>query len=72
MADGRQMVRKREDEALIKAKNLAEAAGQKALNLRKRAWKEATKEARNWRTTGKLKPAEISDGSGVLKRLRRF
>lgn len=68
VADGRQMVQRRDDEALTKAKRMVEAAKQKFHNHRKRTIVEAAKAARNWYSTGRLKPAEIVDGSGVLKR----
>ena len=65
------MVQKKDDD-LEKARKLVEAAETKAHNAIKRAFAEAAKEARKWRLTGRLAPAEIVDSDQGGRLLRRF
>jgi hypothetical protein len=63
------MIRQNKEDEIEKAKRVVEAVDQKALNARKRLFEEAIKEARKWRTLGKLGRAEVVDSEGSKKLL---
>jgi hypothetical protein len=60
------------DNDVEKARRLVEAADQKAKNACKRLFEEAAKEARKWRTSGRLGRAEVVDSEGGKRLLIRF
>jgi hypothetical protein len=62
----------REFEILVKAMKAIEAAPLKARNEIKRCFINATKEARKWRTTGRLDPAEIYESGRECRLLKQF
>jgi hypothetical protein len=53
------MNRQTKEDDIEKARRLVEATDQKALNTPKWLFKEAAKEARKWRTPGRLGRAEV-------------
>jgi hypothetical protein len=65
------MVKVREDDELTKARRVVEAAEQRAHNKIKRVYADAAKEARKWRLTGRLGPAEVVEEVGKVRLLRR-
>jgi hypothetical protein len=70
--DAREMIRQNKEDDIEKARRLVEAADQKAKNARKRLFEEAAKEARKWRTSGRLGRAEVVDSEGGKRLLIRF
>jgi hypothetical protein len=66
------MIRQNKEDDIEKARRLVEAADQKAKNARKRLFEEAAKEARKWRTSGRLGRAEVVDSEGGKRLLIRF
>ena len=72
VAQGRQMVQRREDEALAKARRVVEAAEVRAHNKMKAAFFDAAKLARKWRLTGILEPAFVCESGKSERTLRRF
>ena len=65
------MVLQREEDEVAKAQKIVDAANLRAHNARKRCFEDAAKEARRWRSIGKLDRAEVCDsglGSRLLKR----
>ena len=71
VADGRAMVRKREDEELRKAQRLIERAERIMKNRAKRFFSEAAKKARKWRMDGILDPLYIIDSIDGGRSVRR-
>ncbi|OWT42482.1 DDE superfamily endonuclease domain-containing protein [Pochonia chlamydosporia 170] len=72
VANGRHMVRRREDAALTEARRRVQAAEQRARNGYKRWFDAAAKEARKWRTSGRLEPAAIYETDRSCRLLKRF
>ncbi|KID81924.1 transposase [Metarhizium guizhouense ARSEF 977] len=72
VAQGREMVRQREEDQLAKARKTVEAAELKAVNARKRVFEEAAKKARKWRVSERLDRAEVVDSEGGRRLLKRF
>ena len=72
VAQGREMVRQREEDQVAKARKVVEAAELKALNARKRVFEEAAKHARKWRASERLGRAEVVDSDGGGRLLKRF
>ena len=72
MGEGREMVRQKEEDQVAKARRIVEAAELKAHNARKCCFEEAAKEARKWRTSGKLDRAEVCDSELGIRWLKRF
>ena len=72
MADGRAMVVQKNDDDLVKARKMVEAADLRERNAFKRWFTAIAKEARKWRMTGKLAPAEVVDSNGGMRLLKRF
>jgi hypothetical protein len=70
--NGRDMNRQTKEDDVERARRLVEATDQKALNTRKRLFEEAAKEARKWRTIGRLGRAEVVDSEGSKRLLIRF
>ena len=62
----------REFEILVKAMKAVEAAQLKARNASKRCFNDAAKEARKWRITGRLDPAEIYESGRECRFLKHF
>jgi hypothetical protein len=71
VAQARRKVKFREDYELAKARRLVEAAEQKERNKMKRFAADVAKEARKWRLTGRLEPAEVVEEVGKIRLLRR-
>ena len=69
---GREMVLQRKEDKLSKAVKVVEAAQLKARNTIKRCFNDAAKEARKWRITGRLGPAEIYESGREFRLLKRF
>ena len=69
---GREMVLQRKESELIKAMKVVEAAQLKARNASKRCFNDAAKEARKWRITGRLDPAEIYESGRECRFLKLF
>ncbi|OAQ58169.1 DDE superfamily endonuclease [Pochonia chlamydosporia 170] len=72
VAQGREMVQKREEDQIAKARKTVEAAELKAHNARRRWFEEAAKEARKWRASGRLGRVEICDSEYGTRWLKRF
>ncbi|KAH8743953.1 glycosyl hydrolase family 65 central catalytic domain-containing protein [Diaporthe sp. PMI_573] len=72
VAQGREMARQRGEDQLAKARRMVEAAELKALNARKRVFEEAAQKARKWRTSERLKRAEVIDSECGRRLLKRF
>jgi hypothetical protein len=60
------------DNDVEKARRLVEAADRKVKNKQKRLFEEVAKEARKWRTSGRLGRAEVVDSEGGNRLLIRF
>ena len=71
VAQGREMVHKREDQ-IAKARKVVEAAELRAHNARRRWFEEAAKEARKWRASGRLGRVEICYSEYGTRWLKRF
>jgi len=71
VAQARRMVKVREDDELAKARRVVQAAEQRAHNKIKRIYADAAKEARKWRLTGRLGPAEVVEEVGKIRLLCR-
>jgi hypothetical protein len=69
-AQTRRIIKQRDEDEVAKASRVVEQAEIRERNAFKRAFTAAAKEARKWRMTGKLGPAEIVE-SGKEKRLLR-
>jgi hypothetical protein len=69
---GREMVLQRKEDELSKVVKVVEAAQLKAHNAIKRCFNDAAKEARKWRITGRLGPAEIYESGWECRLLKRF
>jgi DDE superfamily endonuclease/Tc5 transposase-like DNA-binding protein len=72
VAHGREMVQQKEEDQVAKARRIVEAAELRAQNMRKRIFEEAAKEARKWRTSGKLDRVEVHDSELGIRWLKRF
>jgi hypothetical protein len=72
VAKARRIAKVREDDELAKARRVVQAAEQRARNKIKRVYADAAKEARKWRLTGRLGPAEVVEELGKLRLLRRI
>jgi hypothetical protein len=65
------MIKVREDDELAKARRVVQAAEQRAHNKIKRMYADAAKEARKWRLTGRLGPAEVVEEVDKIRLLKR-
>ncbi|KAI1098084.1 hypothetical protein F4804DRAFT_138153 [Jackrogersella minutella] len=72
VADGRAMVKQREDNLLEKARRMMEAAELNLKNDHKKWYFEAAKKARKWRTIGKPDPEVVYQTGKKCKYLKRF
>ena len=72
IAEGRYMVRQREEDEVERAKKVIEAAELRVRNARKRFFSEVAKEARRWRSIGKLDRALVYDSDHGWRLLKRF
>ena len=72
VTNGREMLVRREEDEVAKARKLVEAAELRAHNALKRWFEEAAKEARRWRSIGKLNRAEVCDSDHGSRLLKRF
>jgi hypothetical protein len=72
VAEGRHMVQKKEENEVLRAQKIIEAAEQRAWNQRKRVFSEAAKKARNWYLTGRLSKAAIYETGYCCRYLKRF
>lgn len=72
VAEGRAMVAQKKEDDLVKARKIVKAAELRAHNALKRAFAAAAKEARKWRLTGRLAPAEIVESQYGKRMLKRF
>ncbi|KAI1107604.1 hypothetical protein F4804DRAFT_296520 [Jackrogersella minutella] len=72
VAEGRAMVKQREDNLLEKTRRMVEAAELKLKNDHKKWYFEAAKKARKWRTIGKLDPAVVYERGKKCTYLKRF
>ncbi|KAF5128404.1 hypothetical protein E5D57_009343 [Metarhizium anisopliae] len=72
VAQGREMVRQREEDQLAKASKTVEAAELKAVNARKGVFEKAAKKARKWRVSEILERAEVVDSEVGRRLLKRF
>ncbi|KJZ68083.1 hypothetical protein HIM_12526 [Hirsutella minnesotensis 3608] len=72
VAEGRQMVKRREEDQVAKARKVIEDAEKKTRNARKRWFEETAKEARKWRASGRLERAEVCDSDRGKRWLKRF
>jgi hypothetical protein len=70
VAQARRTIKVREDDELIKARRVVQAAEQRAHNKIKRVFADAAKEARKWRLTGRLGPIEVVEELGKIRLLR--
>jgi hypothetical protein len=64
--------RQTKEDDVERARRLVDAEDQKASNARKRLFEEAAKEARKWRTLGRLGRAEVVDSEGGKRLLIRL
>jgi hypothetical protein len=71
VADAREMIQHREEDEVEKARKILEAAEAKVRRAYKRWFEEAAKEARKWRISGKLLPANVYDSELGLRILKR-
>ncbi|KAF5120292.1 hypothetical protein E5D57_013645 [Metarhizium anisopliae] len=73
VAQGREMVRQKEEDQLAKARKTVDEAELKAVNARKRVFEAAAKKkASKWRVSERLDRAEVVDSEGVRRLLKRF
>ncbi|KJZ67999.1 hypothetical protein HIM_12611 [Hirsutella minnesotensis 3608] len=72
VAQGREMVRKRDEEEVRRARRVVEAAEMKARSMRRKCFEDAAKKARQWRSSGKLSRAEVCDSERGTWWLKRF
>ena len=70
--DGRQMLVRKEEDEVAKARKVVEAAELRARNAQKRCFEDAAKEARRWRSIGKLNRAEVYDSNLRSRLSKRF
>ena len=71
VADGREMVHRRAQDDIEKARRMVEAADQKIVRTAKRAFEEVAKIARKKRLDSSLRPLYIVDGIGCGRELVR-
>lgn len=69
---GREMVKKKGEDEVVKAQKILEAYYERAKRTAKKVFSEAAKEARKRRIDGRLGPGEIIDIAGRSRLLRRF
>ncbi|KJZ69829.1 hypothetical protein HIM_10782 [Hirsutella minnesotensis 3608] len=72
VAQGREMVRKRDEEEVGRARRVVEAAEMKARSMRRKCFEDAAKKARQWRSSGQLSRAEVCDSERGTRWLKRF
>lgn len=72
VAQGREMVEKREEDQVARARKLVEAAELKARRMRRWWFEEAAKEARKWRASERLGRVEVCDSEYGRQWLKRF
>lgn len=61
--EGRRIIQQREEDSLVKARRLVEAADAKERSARRKWYKAAAKVARDWRLNGRLQRCEVIDAS---------
>ena len=66
------MVQRKEEDLVAKARKVVEAQDLKAFNMVKRTIFEAAKVARKWRMSGRLKPVIVHETSFLPRALKRF
>ena len=72
MAEGRNIVRIREESELEKAEKVIQLAKEKEHRAIKRFFAEVAKEVRKQRLSGKLKPVDVYDSERGFRTLKRF
>ncbi|KJZ67978.1 hypothetical protein HIM_12632 [Hirsutella minnesotensis 3608] len=72
IAQGMEMVRKRDEEQVRKASEGDRCGGDEARSMRKKCFEDAAKKSRHWRASERLSRAQICDSERGTRWLKRF